>query len=35
MNNTLKRYLGREVAQATLFVLLALLSIFAFFDIVG
>ena len=35
MNNTLKRYLGREVAQATLFVLLALMSIFTFFDIVG
>ena len=33
--NTLKRYLGREVAQATGFVLLALLSIFAFFDIVA
>lgn len=33
--NTLKRYLGREVAQATLFVLLALMSIFTFFDIVG
>jgi lipopolysaccharide export system permease protein len=33
--NTLKRYLGREVAQATGFVLLALLAMFAFFDIVG
>lgn len=33
--NTLKRYLGREVAQATSFVLLALLSIFVFFDILG
>ena len=32
---TLKRYLGREVAQSTGFVLLALLSIFAFFDIVA
>jgi lipopolysaccharide export system permease protein len=33
--NTLRRYLGREVAQATGFVLLALLSIFAFFDVVA
>jgi lipopolysaccharide export system permease protein len=33
--NTLQRYLGREVAQATGFVLLALLSIFAFFDVVA
>jgi lipopolysaccharide export system permease protein len=33
--NTLKRYLGREVAKATGFVLLALLAMFAFFDIVG
>lgn len=32
---TLRRYLGREVAQATGFVLLALLAMFAFFDIVG
>ncbi len=32
---TLKRYLGKEVAQATGFVLAALLAIFAFFDIVG
>lgn len=32
---TLKRYLGKEVAQATGFVLVALLAIFAFFDIVG
>ncbi len=33
--NTLRRYLGREVVQATAFVLLALLTMFAFFDIVG
>jgi len=33
--NTLKRYLGREVAQATAFVLLSLLAIFAFFDVVA
>ncbi|MDZ7652530.1 MAG: LPS export ABC transporter permease LptG [Burkholderiaceae bacterium] len=33
--NTLRRYLGREVAQATGFVLLSLLSIFAFFDVVA
>jgi len=33
--NTLRRYLGREVLQATAFVLLALLAIFAFFDIVA
>lgn len=32
---TLKRYLAKEVAQATGFVLLALLAIFAFFDVVG
>ena len=32
---TLKRYLGKEVAQATGFVLVALLAIFAFFDVVG
>jgi lipopolysaccharide export system permease protein len=32
---TLQRYLAREVAQATGFVLLALLSIFAFFDVVA
>jgi lipopolysaccharide export system permease protein len=32
---TLKRYLGKEVAQATGFVLAALLAIFAFFDVVG
>jgi lipopolysaccharide export system permease protein len=32
---TLQGYLAREVAQATGFVLLALLSIFAFFDVVA
>jgi len=33
--NTLRRYLAREVALATGFVLLALLAIFAFFEIVA
>jgi lipopolysaccharide export system permease protein len=32
---TLQRYLAREVITATLFVLFALLAIFAFFDLVG
>lgn len=31
----LRRYLGREILQATSFVLLALLAIFGFFDIIG
>lgn len=32
---TLQRYLGREIATATVFVLFALLAIFAFFDLVA
>lgn len=33
--NTLRRYLAREVAQATGFVLLALMSLFVFFDVLA
>ncbi len=32
---TLRRYLGREIASATLFVLLALISLFALFDLIN
>lgn len=35
MTSTLQRYLGREILTATLFVLFALLAIFAFFDLVA